>query len=192
MDDPRKSYHAGNNIKVRHKDLRIERERRFLLARFPTGASSVRVRHIADRYIEGTTLRLRELRGEGEAPVFKLTQKIAMPGAGAQQGFITTMVLTEAEFRLLAELPGRTLRKMRHRVPPFGIDVFEGALEGLVLAEAEFESAEESSSLVVPSFILEEVSDDARFTGGRLVCATRDELLRLLADYGVFTSTSSQ
>ena len=178
---------------MRHKDLRIERERRFLVARFPTGASSVRVRHIADRYIEGTTLRLRELSEEGEAPVFKLTQKIAMPGAGAQQGFITTMVLTEAEFRLLARLPARTLSKIRHSVPPFGIDVFEGALEGLVLAEAEFESAEESSSLVVPSFILEEVSDDARFTGGRLVCATRDELLRLLADYGVFTtSTSSQ
>ena len=135
---------------------------------------------------------MRELRGEGEAPVFKLTQKIAIPGAGAQQGFITTMVLTEAEFRLFARLPARTLGKIRHSVPPFGIDVFEGALEGLVLAEAEFESAEESSSLVVPSFIVKEVSSDSRFTGGQLVRATRDELLALLADYGVFTSTSSQ
>ena len=164
--------------------MRIERERRFLLARFPNGAVVVRVRHIADRYIEGTTLRLRELREEGEAPVFKLTQKIAMPGAGAQQGFITTMVLTEAEFRVLARLPARTLSKIRHSVPPFGIDVFEGALEGLVLAEAEFESAEESNTLGLPSFVVKEVSNDSRFTGGQLVRTTRDELLAVLSDRG--------
>jgi len=175
---------------VRHKDSRIERERRFLLARFPSDADVVRVRHIADRYIEGTTLRLRELRQEGEAAVFKLTQKISMPGGGAQQGFITTMVLTEAEFRLFAQLPARTLSKIRHSVPPFGIDVFEGDLEGLVLAEAEFDSAEEANSLVLPSFILKEISDDPRFTGGQLVRTTRDEVLALLADHGVCTTSS--
>jgi CYTH domain-containing protein len=32
------------------------------------------------------------------------------------------------------------LNKVRYSVPPLGIDVFEGTLEGLRLAEAEFNS----------------------------------------------------
>ena len=35
-----------------HKYARIERERRFLLDRFPS-ADVVRIRHITDRYIDG-------------------------------------------------------------------------------------------------------------------------------------------
>jgi hypothetical protein len=37
----------------RRKYARIERERRFLLDRFPS-ADVVRIRHITDRYIDGT------------------------------------------------------------------------------------------------------------------------------------------
>ena len=51
------------------------------------------------------------------------------------------------------------------------------------MAEAEFDSDEEASSLVIPSFVQEEVTDDSRFTGGSLVAATRNELRKWLADY---------
>ena len=37
------------------------------------------------------------------------------------------------------------------------------------MAEAEFSSDAEASSLVIPSFVYEEVTDDSRFTGGSLV-----------------------
>ena len=158
------------------KYARIERERRFLLDRFPSDVAVVRTRRIVDRYIEGTRLRLREVTEEGVATQWKLTQKIPTPGSGAQQGFLTTIYLSADEFGVLAQLPAKELRKTRHSVPPFGIDVFEGELEGLVLAETEFDSAEAAASITLPCWIRREVSTDPRFAGGSLVCASRKDL----------------
>ncbi|HLJ90609.1 MAG TPA: hypothetical protein VKZ53_27625 [Candidatus Angelobacter sp.] len=168
-----------------HKYARIERERRFLLDRFPDETIVTRVRHIRDRYIEGTTLRLRQQRDSDGQVHFKLTQKLAGRTEGAQQGFITTIYITNDEFDVFAQLPAKVLTKTRHSVPPFGIDVFEDGLSGLVLAEAEFDSAAEASALVPPSFVMHEVSDDIRFTGGYLVTVSRQELKRNLAEYGI-------
>ncbi|MBV9303658.1 MAG: hypothetical protein JOY62_03555 [Acidobacteriaceae bacterium] len=122
---------------------------------------------------------------------FKLTQKIPSPEKGAQQGFLTTIYLNEDEFRILVELPAKELKKTRYSIPPFGIDVFEDSLTGLILAEAEFESAEEEHSLILPPFIVHEVSEDIRFTGGQLVNASRNEVHDWLLEYGVKLSGSS-
>jgi len=168
-----------------HKYARIEWERRFLLDRFPSQALATRVRRIEDRYIEGTTLRLRRQSDDAGQIAFKLTQKLGDKAAGARQGFITTIYLTGAEFGVLANLPAKVLTKSRHSVPPFGIDVFDGVLTGLVLAEAEFHSAVEAARLALPSYIGPEVSDDPRFTGGRLVAVSEEELKDWLAQYGI-------
>lgn len=177
----------GQNVKVQspHQYARIERERRFLLAQFPGNANVVRIRRIVDRYIDGTTLRLREQCDDGGPSLFKFTQKVSARTTGAQQGFITSMYLTRDEFGILAQLSAKTLRKTRYSMPPFGIDVFQGALEGLLLAEAEFDSAAEADSLTLPSFISGEVSDDIRFTGGQLVCASRQDIVAWLLEYGI-------
>jgi CYTH domain-containing protein len=168
-----------------HNYAKIERERRFLLDHFPNEANVTRVRRIRDRYIEGTTLRLRQ-QSEGEDhTVFKLTQKLPERAIGAQQGLITSIYLTKDEFGVLAMLPAKILTKTRHSVPPFGIDAFEDTLSGLVLAEAEFDSDAEASELTLPSFIVQEVSDDHRFTGGRLVAASSREIQNWLAEYGI-------
>jgi CYTH domain-containing protein len=121
------------------KYARIEWERRFLLDRFPREAVVTRVRRISDRYIEGTRLRLRQQSDSDGQTVFKLTQKLGDKANGAHQGFIASMYLTNVEFAVLAQLPAKSLTKTRHSVPPFGIDVFDGVLSGLVLAEAEAE-----------------------------------------------------
>jgi CYTH domain-containing protein len=99
------------------------------------------------------------------------------------------MYLVELEFRVLAQLPAKTLRKTRYSVPPFGIDVFEGVLEGLIMAEAEFDSAEDADALTIPPFLSREVSEDGRFTGGKLVCASRQDVERWLSEYGISEST---
>jgi CYTH domain-containing protein len=166
-----------------HKYARIERERRFLLDQFPS-ADVVRVRRITDRYLDGTWLRLREQTDDGGPAIFKLTQKVPARAGGARQGLITNIYLGDDEFRLLAQIPVKMLRKTRYSVPPFGIDIFEGALDGLRLAEAEFNSAGEADALIVPEFILHEVTNDERFTGGQLVRASRLNVSRWLAEYG--------
>jgi CYTH domain-containing protein len=95
------------------------------------------------------------------------------------------MYLTEGEFQVLAQLPAGSLHKVRQSVPPFGIDVFEGEMEGLVLAEAEFDSPDAAERLILPSFITCEISGDARFTGGRLVRASRKEVRSWLDEFGL-------
>jgi CYTH domain-containing protein len=176
---------------AQHKYARIERERRFLLQRFPSNASAVRIRRITDRYIDGTSFRLREQSDDNGHAMFKLTQKIPERSSGYQQGLITSMCLAKDEFSLLAQLPASKLSKTRFSVPPFGIDVFEGELNGLLLAEAEFDSAADANALTLPSFIVQEVSDDDRFTGGQLVRTSRQQLRDWLLEYGL-KLTSSQ
>ena len=167
------------------KYARVEWERRFLLSSFPSGEKLTGIRRICDRYIEGTSLRLRQQsEGEGET-VFKLTQKLPGGTERGQQGLITSKYLTSDEFNVLATMPAKELTKVRHSVPPFGIDVFEGELRGLVLAEAEFDSGAEASALILPSFIVAEVTDDRRLTGGSLVTASREDIGKWLAEYGV-------
>jgi CYTH domain-containing protein len=175
---------------VEQKYGRVEWERRFLLDRLPRGVVITRVRRITDLYIEGTSLRLRQQRDDDGQTTFKLTQKLPQKRDGARQGLITSMYLTNAEFEVLAKLPAKVLGKTRHSVPPFGIDVFEGTLSGLILAEAEFESGEEAAALALPSFIQHEVTKDARFTGGNLVTASRRELEKWVGEHGIELGSS--
>ena len=68
------------------------------------------------------------------------------------------MYIGEDEFRVLAQLSGKELRKTRYSVPPFGIGLFEGNVHALILAEAEFDSAAHAASLVLPAFLVHEVT----------------------------------
>jgi CYTH domain-containing protein len=172
---------------------RVERERRFLLAGPPDRGLVTRTQRITDRYVDGTRLRLRAVDPADGSRILKLTQKIPSEGADDArrgiQGLITTTLLGESEYRLLAALPGAVLTKTRYSVPPFGVDVFGGDLTGLVLAEAEFESDDECVSFVPPLDgrvrIIAEVTGDVRFTGGRLAIASVEELATWLDGYGL-------
>jgi CYTH domain-containing protein len=145
------------------KYARFELERRFLLDRVPEDAGPAN--RIVDRYIAGTSLRLRRQ----DAPEqYKLSQKVAPSPPDYATTTITTIYLSPEEYELLRVLPARELRKRRHHLGPYSIDVFEGALAGLILAEVTFESDAEMRAHPLPDFALREVSDDVRYTGGTL------------------------
>lgn len=168
------------------KYARVERERRFLLEGPPAPSSVTVTRVITDRYLVGTRLRLRRAeRPDAGGCELKLTQKVPADRPGAVQGLITKTYLSPAEYDLLASLPAAVLTKTRFSVPPLGVDVFGGPLQGLVLAEAEFTSDEEALAFVPPTECVVEVTDDARFTGGRLVGTSQQELMTWLAEYGI-------
>ncbi|MEU9383307.1 hypothetical protein AB0D38_20995 [Streptomyces sp. NPDC048279] len=173
------------------KYARIERERRFLLAEAPAPSAVTVTRMITDRYLVGTRLRLRLRRAERSdgSCELKLTQKVPVSRPGAIQGLITNTYLSSAEYDLLASLPAAVLTKTRFSVPPLGVDVFDGTLQGLVLAEGEFTTDEEAQSFMPPPECVAEVTDDARFTGGRLVETSRQDLLQWLAEYGLHPAT---
>jgi hypothetical protein len=186
------------NASVRHPDApmgkerkyaRPELERRFLFARVPTGTVLRRVL-IEDRYLDGTRLRLRRMTdldsanrpGSGPA-MYKLAQKI--PAPDGSPGLITNIYLSKVEYEALAGVAAGALRKLRLSIPPLGVDVFEGELDGLVLGEAEFASEEEAAALASPPESLAEVTRDIRFTGGRLVTTSRAELRSTLAEFAI-------
>ncbi|MFL5999924.1 MAG: hypothetical protein ACJ736_37515 [Streptomyces sp.] len=166
----------------------IERERRFLLAEPPAPSAVTVSRVISDRYVTGTRLRLRRADSSDGRCELKLTQKIPISQPGAIQGLITNTYLSPAEYHVIASLPAALLSKTRFSVPPLGVDVFDGHLQGLILAEAEFTADDEAQSFVPPAECIAEVTDDTRFTGGCLVKASRHELLGWLAEYGLHPS----
>jgi CYTH domain-containing protein len=174
------------------KYARAERERRFLLVQAPDGPC-VRRAAITDLYVAGTRLRLRravETTTSGSTITRKFTQKIPAPGGGP--GLITTMYLNEAEHAVLSALPGSGLTKTRYSLPPFAVDVFTGILAGLLMAEIEFESAEEEKRFQVPPGVIAEVTTDPRFSGGRLALTKPNELVLLLAEFGLEPHDASE
>jgi hypothetical protein len=167
------------------KYARIERERRFLLAAPPSGAPIRRVL-IEDRYLRGTRLRLRritDLDAPGEPATYKLTQKI--PRADGGPGLITNLYLSAAEYAALADIAADEILKVRSSFPPLGVDVFEGPLSGLILAEAEFDTATDEAEFQAPSDAIAEVTTDLRFTCGSLAKLRADETSALLTAFGI-------
>ena len=163
-----------------HKYTKLERERRFLVAPAALPALGAEFAHYADLYLTGTRLRLRVMTEQPAGRViYKLTQKRQEPDARVRR--ITTLYLSRAEYDAFAGLGGARLSKRRHRVTSrgldWGIDVFEGALAGLVLSEREFESEAELHAAAPPSFAALEVTDDAAFTGGALASSAPSEVL---------------
>jgi CYTH domain-containing protein len=167
------------------KYARPERERRFLLAGLPLGEIE-QTATIVDRYLLGTRLRLRrtvEIGAHGTRTVHKLTQKVPAPDGGP--GLITTVYLSEEEHERLSTIPAAILRKTRFSIEPFGVDQFAPPLDGLFLAEIEFDTDEAMQRFTAPSWAVSEVTRDPRFTGGHFAMLATGELTALLQLFGV-------
>ena len=149
----------------------VERERRWLCDAVPLD-HVVRTERLRDLYVTGTQLRLREATPlDGGEPMRRLGRKADV---SASVRLLTSIYLSSEEFRLLSALPGRVLCKTRYYLgrvagAELSVDEFEDALNGLVMAEAEFESVEAMRAYEVPDFAGREVTEDLRFTGGQLV-----------------------
>lgn len=155
----------------------VERERRWLCREVPRGLIA-RTETIVDLYVTGARLRLREARPldahllEGGPPMLRLSRKADVD---ARTRLVTSIYLPEHEFAVLAAaLPGRRLRKIRHRLVAspgvvLSADEFQGELSGLRMVEAEFDTDERMAAFAMPDFAIREVTDDPRYGGGHLV-----------------------
>ena len=164
------------------KYARTERERRFLLRDLPPPLTRASEHvQIWDNYITGTRLRLRRIRvPRTKEQIWKLTQKYAPDPPDYSRTVITNLYLSPVEYEVLSVFQGNEIRKNRYRFEhegrAYSIDIFLGALWGLVLAETSFETDEEMRAFALPSFAAHDVSDDEMFTGARLVELTIDDL----------------
>lgn len=114
----------------------------------PSG-QQVRIRHKGDRYF------------------------LTVKGRGTLKRDEVEVALSADQFEALWPLTqGRRVQKKRYAIPYrehiIELDVFEGNLAGLVVAEIEFATVEESESLETPGWFGKEVTHDARYTNSHL------------------------
>lgn len=143
----------------------VERERRFLVGSIPAGVT--RVTTITDRYVEGTRLRLREVRSADGELVRKLGQKVRI-GDGAAEIASTSMYLDDSEWQVLSCLPARVLAKRRHHVERGGVQVaVDEHPDGTLVAEID---DGDRPPTPVPSWldVIADVTADEAWTGARL------------------------
>jgi CYTH domain-containing protein len=155
------------------KYARLELERRFLLHEVPPGLDLADGWRIVDRYVDGTRLRLRRMeRLDGSESVYKLAKKELPVDGDFSRVRITNIYLAAEEYLLLERLPAHELVKRRYKLRDgagvYSVDVFDGDLAGLVLAETGFETEEELDAHVAPAFAAADVSRDERYTGAAL------------------------
>jgi CYTH domain-containing protein len=166
MDIDRQTLIAAGFLKADY--VKVERERRWLCAKIPKN-EVIDVVAITDLYVTGARLRLREGRPlNGGPPELRLTRKGVVD---ERTQLLTSIYMPEEDFAVLAaSLKGARLRKLRHRLksPPgisMSYDVFQDALEGLVLSEAEFDTHDLMDAFPTPDFAAREVTTDPRYGG---------------------------
>ena len=142
--------------------MSVEIERKFLIAHDGWKASVTRSARITDGLISMSNGRKTRVRiADGSAT---LTVKGEYTGL-ARSEFEYPIPVFDAEEILRTMCDDRVLEKIRHYVPHRGltweIDVYEGLLEGVVIAEVELDRAERV--LELPDWVGREVTGNAKY-----------------------------
>lgn len=151
----------------------VERERRLLVdpAKRPPLEGRPHIL-IEDLYIDGTRMRLRRMTASDSGRVvLKLTKKYDAADPFARP--MVTAYLSPPEYDLLAGLPAHPLTKRRYPLGVFSIDLFEGALTGLELAESEQPDEIALAALPLPGWAIRDVSENPYYEGGNLALLDR-------------------
>ena len=152
----------------------IEIERKFLvperpddLDRHPSTAIEQGYLAIAD---DGTEVRIRRRGGSAT---------LTVKGAGGRSRVEEELDIDDERFERLWPLTeGRRIEKTRYEIPTedgatIELDVYDGALAGLVVAEVEFDSEDAADHFAGPDWLGPEVTEDKRYKNQRLACEGR-------------------
>src|SRR4051812_17088776 len=139
----------------------MEVERKFLLDALPSGMDAGA--RIEQGYLAidpaGSEVRVRR-----KGPATLMTVKT---GAGMVRGEEEFAIDADVFARLWALTEGRRVVKRRHLVPVGAfsaeVDVYEGALSGLLTAEVEFPDEAAALAFAPPAWLGRDVTDDARY-----------------------------
>jgi len=133
----------------------MEIERKFLLKELPEDLDTYPVRHLEQGYLcIAPVVRIRR-----DNDKYELTYK----GKGCMVREEHNLPLTKEAYEHLREkIDGRLIVKKRYMIPlekyTVELDVFEGDLAPLTLAEVEFSSEEDAKNFVVPDWFAEDVT----------------------------------
>lgn len=137
----------------------MEIERKFLIKKLPE-LSNYKFVDIEQGYL--STSPVVRIRKKGDKYI--LTYK----GEGLMAREEIEAALTEDAYEHLKEkIDGNLISKRRYFIPfekyTIELDIFSGHMDGLIMAEVEFESIEEANSFVPPEWFGADVTDDLHY-----------------------------
>lgn len=138
----------------------MEIERKYLVRTLPENLDSFTHAEIEQAYIS-------------RDPVIRIRKKndqyiLTIKGHGLLEREEHELLLSEESYlNLKKKTEGKVVSKTRYFIPyknlTIEFDVFHGHMEGLLMAEVEFSSVEESESFEKPDWFFDEVTFDRRF-----------------------------
>ena len=133
----------------------MEIERKFLIKELPSDLGTYACRHIEQGYLcTNPVVRIRR-----DNDKYELTYK----GKGARVREEYNLPLNKESYEhLKGKIDGRLIAKKRYMIPfekhTIELDIFEGDLSPLILAEVEFDSEEDANAFVAPDWFTEDVT----------------------------------
>lgn len=92
----------------------------------------------------------------------------------------------EAYEKLLTKAEGITICKTRYKIPDndltIELDIFKKDLEGLILAEVEFDDVDAANSYTPPTWFGRDVTNEGTYHNSSLSSLTKEELIKILAE----------
>lgn len=165
----------------------MEFELTFLAREMPPEIKGNSGELLTDTYFPETGVRHPSLRIRQRGDVRELTKKIQLADGDASAHRELTVPLTREEYSGLAGDNKRTVSKVRYAVSIGGyeaeVDVFQGALAGLVLIDFEFPNEDEMRAFVPPAVCLADVTQEEFIAGGVLAGKCYDDLKEQLGAF---------
>ena len=149
----------------------IELEKTYLAKEIPQGLKDCNSKEIIDIYIPKSNAHPKiRIRKNGDK--YEMTKKESVNEGDSARQEEQTIILTETEFNELSKLEGKRVHKTRyyynHNNRIAEIDVFQGALKGLIVVDFEFKTMEEKDSFEIPAFCLIDITQELFIAGGML------------------------
>lgn len=162
-------------------------EKTYLAKELPKNLKDCDSKEIIDIYIPKASVHP-SLRLRKNGDKFEMTKKEPIKAGDASIQLEQTIVLTEEEFVVLADVEGKKTHKIRYYYDYAGraaeIDVFQDRLSGLVLVDVEFENETEKDSFEMPDFCLADITQES-FTAGGMICGkSYDDIAEKLNVFG--------
>ncbi len=164
----------------------LEIELTFLAASIPAEIRNATPTQLTDIYIpEDSPFPVLRARKQGNK--YEITKKIPVNEGDFSSHTEHTISLSEDEFEALRKASARVVEKNRYNVKINGytadVDVFTGALTGLVLLDFEFAAEKEKENFSKPDCCLADVTQEKFILGGQLAGRSFDDIKNNLSRF---------